>query len=141
MSGFVAKNHELTPLSILSSPNGDVFRLLRNDDSVFRGFGEAYISTLNPRSIKAWKNHSSSYCNFTVTLGDALFVVKMDDYFFQYRLSPKSFYLLTINPGTWFGFKSMCSITSHIINISTQPHDPTEVKTLPLESFNFDWYS
>lgn len=132
-------NHSLTPLQTISTNCGQVLRFLRRTDPTFTTFGEVYISTLNPSCVNAWKLHTKATCNLIVPVGDVLFVVKEGAIYYEYRISPSSYALLTIMPGVWFGFKSLSDSVSYIMNLSSLPHTPTEVTSFPLNAFDYNW--
>mgnify|MGYP000856784866 CR=1 FL=1 len=44
-----------TQLSIIYTQGGDVFHAMKPSDHGYSGFGEAYFSTIEHKSIKGWK--------------------------------------------------------------------------------------
>ena len=64
----------LHPLSIKSSEKGDVLHVMRNFDEGFAGFGEAYFSSIQSETVKAWKRHREMILNLVVPFGEIGFV-------------------------------------------------------------------
>ena len=56
-------------------------------------------------------------------------------------LSPKNYFLVTIPPNIWNGFKGLDQEESIIANCLTSPHNEKEmVRKDPFDqSFNYDW--
>lgn len=126
------------PLKV-ENPNGDIYRILRKNEDSFEGFGEAYFSTINHNSIKAWKKHNRMIMNLVVPVGEVGFVFT-DGTEFESVIVGKSNYLrLAVNPGIWFGFKGISSDRSLILNISNIVHSDDEVDRREVSSFNFEW--
>ena len=69
----------LTPLRKISDERGRIMHLYRRDWPIFRGFGEAYFSVVNPGVVKAWHLHKEVTLNYTAVTGmisTVLFVMK-----------------------------------------------------------------
>jgi dTDP-4-dehydrorhamnose 3,5-epimerase len=134
----------LTPLKHIVVPDGDVFHAMKNCDPGYDGFGEAYFSTIESGSIKAWKRHNTMILNLVVPIGAIRFVVYDDrdnsltyDKFYEVTLSRKKYSRLTLPPKVWMGFQCMSNETAMLLNIANIPHNPNEKKGI--EKIMFDW--
>ncbi len=140
---------ELNPLKIIPGDKGDVLHALKNHESSFHGFGEAYFSTVNYRQIKGWKKHSKMTLNIIVPLGEILFVIydlreksNTYDQYQEIRLSKSNYARLTVSPGLWMAFAGLGQQENLLLNIASIPHDPQEAENQPLESaiFNYQFF-
>jgi dTDP-4-dehydrorhamnose 3,5-epimerase len=142
------KDVKITPLKIISDNRGSVMHMLRNDSPIFKSFGEIYFSTINENSIKAWHLHKKSTLNYVCISGKVKLVLfdnrensdtkgKIE----EINLSPKNYFLVTIPPNIWNGFKGLEKPNSIIANCLDLPHDEKEmVRIEPFdESINYNW--
>ena len=136
----------LTPLKHIMVPDGDVFHAMKNCDPGYDGFGEAYFSTIESGSIKAWKRHNTMILNLVVPIGAIRFVVYDDrdnsltyDKFYEVTLSRKKYSRLTLPPKVWMGFQCMSNETAMLLNIANIPHNPNETDKKGIEKIMFDW--
>lgn len=137
----------ITPLKIIPVPGGDVFHAIKASDASFRGFGEAYFSTIGPTMVKSWKRHNLMTLNLVVITGGVRFVVhddRPDSPTFgatqEYVLGPHTCYArLTVPPGVWMAFQGVSDSTSILLNIADIPHDPSEVDRRELTNIAFQW--
>ena len=118
---------------------GDVLHALKDSESEFYGFKEAFFSTIRYNKIKAWKMHLRMTMNLIVPIGE----VQFNFYDFERNIleniiiGEKNYCRITVPPMVWFGFKGLSSNTSYILNISNISHDPLEVERQPLSFLNF----
>ncbi len=141
MGMSVLNKIEITPLSRINTPNGDVLHALKNDDKEFFGFGEAYFSWININSVKAWKKHNAMSMNLIVPYGNVRFVF-YDELVNKYRveeIGDKRYVRLSVPSGIWFGFKGLSSPSSLILNIANIKHEVHEAQKLELSNFGYDW--
>ena len=126
---------------VIETNGGPVIKLLGIHDKSFCGFGEAYFSTINPGSIKAWKRHQKMTMTLTVSEGNVLFVFYDEDKnsFCEVALNSDEMAKLTVMPGVWFGFSNLSSKPSKILNIASIAHDPSEVERSPVDHFAYKW--
>ena len=136
----------ITSLNIIEHNDGNIRHIIKIGDAGYVGFGEAYFSSINENSIKAWKKHKKMTCNLVVPSGYVRFVMydnrkdsKSKGMFDEVILSEENYNRLTIPPGIWFGFQSVKPITSTIINIASIKHDPNETERKELREINFNW--
>ena len=119
---------KITPLKILSDSRGSVMHMMRNDSKIFESFGEIYFSTIFKDSIKAWHLHKESTLNYVCIKG-AVKLVLFDERpesptkgkYQEINLSPKNYFLVTIPPNIWNGFKGLYEPESIIANCLSLP--------------------
>ena len=136
----------ITPLKIISVPGGDVLHAMKNNDSGFDGFGEAYFSTIKSGVIKAWKRHHQMTLNLVVPVGAVKFVLyderdssSSKGEFSEVVISKDNYVRLTVPPGLWMGFKCVGNIDGLLLNIANIPHAADEVDKKTIDEINFDW--
>ena len=139
----------VTPLAIIDTQGGDVFHAIKASDKGYSGFGEAYFSTIEPKSIKGWKRHKDMVLNLIVPIGSVRFVLydgrksQIDINQFQEEIISKSqgYARLTIPPMIWVGFQGLAKETSLVLNIANIEHSPDEVEHRNLDEIDFNWHS
>ena len=139
---------KITPLKIISDNRGKVMHMLRNDSEIFKKFGEIYFSTIYHQSIKGWHLHKESVLNYVCIKGKVKLVL-FDDrkesaskgVLQELILTPENYFLVTIPPYIWNGFKGIAKEESIIANCLTLPHNEREmVRKDPFDkSFNYEW--
>lgn len=133
-----------TELRRIETSGGEVMKALHADEPDFRGLGEAYFSRVNPDCVRAWKRHNEMTVNVVVPVGHVRFVVAKPDAegtvaFEEYDLGPEHSYgRLSIEPGTWFGFKGG-SDGGLVLNLSDIVHRPDEADGRELDEFAYTW--
>ncbi len=130
----------VTPLDQITLEAGNVFHAMKDGDSGFIGFGEAYFSAIKFGAVKAWKRHLRMTLNLVVPVGMVQFVFIDEENVFREELVGSDRYVrLTIPPGIWFGFKGLANPSSILLNIADIPHDPAEIERKTLLNIPFDW--
>jgi len=136
----------LTPLNIISNPQGDIFHVIKNGDIGYYDFGEAYFSTINHRQVKGWNRHKEMILNLTVPFGKVFFVLfddrngsKTKGQFFNIQISINNYYRITIPPGIWMAMAGVGDDINYVLNIASIKHDPQEKETLDLNKINYNW--
>ena len=137
---------KLYPLKQIEVSGGNVFHAIKNSDSGYDGFGEAYFSTIEPSIIKAWKRHNKMTLNLIVPIGIIRFVMHDDragsssfGCFYEVTLSQKNYYRLTIPPMVWMGFQGVGNVTALVLNVANIPHLPSEVDRKEIKDIVFNW--
>ena len=136
-----------TPLSIINTQGGDVFHAMKASDRGYSGFGEAYFSTIEPKSIKGWKRHTEMILNLVVPIGSVRFILYDDrenqDHINQFQeviLSIADGYArLTVPPMIWVGFQGLGPHASLVLNIANIEHSSEEIDRKGLEEIKFNW--
>ncbi len=139
---------KITPLKIISDNRGKVMHMLRTDSQVFEKFGEIYFSTIYHQSIKGWHLHKESVLNYVCIKGKVKLVLfdnrkesSTKGVYQELILSPEDYFLVTIPPNIWNGFKGLDEAESIIANCLTLPHDEKEMvrKDSFDKSFSYKW--
>jgi len=139
---------KITKLKQIVDERGKVMHMLRNDSEVFQSFGEIYFSTIYHKSIKGWHLHKESALNYACFKGKVKLVLfdnrdgsSSKGNFQELILSPKNYFLVTIPPNIWNGFKGLDESESIIANCLTLLHNEREMvrKDLFDKSINYEW--
>lgn len=139
---------KITPLKQIFDERGKVMHMLRTDSDVFQQFGEIYFSCTNPGAVKAWHLHKEMTLNYAVIFGEIKCVLyddrpdsKTRGLIEEYFLSPENYYLITVPPLIWNGFKGIGDKVSIVANCATIPHDPNEIerKSILDPSIPYNW--
>jgi len=125
----------ITPLKQIFDERGKVMHMLRADSSIYKNFGEIYFSCTYPSAIKAWHRHKQMTLNYAAIHGSIKCVLYDDrpnsnthGEIEEYFLSPENYYLLTVPPLIWNGWKGIGNEVSIVANCATLPHDPNEIE-------------
>ena len=138
----------ITKRKIIRDDRGQVMHMLRNDDKVFKSFGEIYFSTINYNKIKAWHLHKEATLNYVCIKGKVKLVLYDDrsdssskGKLEEIILSPDNYNLITIPNNVWNGFKGLDKEESIIANCLNVPHNENEmVRIDPFDkSIDFNW--
>ena len=139
---------KITSLKIISDNRGSVMHMMRKDSPVYKSFGEIYFSTIFKDSVKAWHLHKNSTLNYVCVKGKVKLVL-FDDRensatkgkFQELTLSPINYFMVSIPPNIWNGFKGEDIPESIIANCLDLPHDEKEMVRLKPEDkkFNYKW--
>ena len=129
----------IKPLKKINLEDGDVLHALKSSEDEFHGFKEAYFSTIKKNKIKAWKRHLLMTMNLIIPIGKVQFNFYDDNKNILKNtiVGEDNYCRITVPPMIWFGFKGLSSHTSYILNISDEPHNPSEVERKPLSFLNF----
>jgi len=137
---------ELTPLSIIPASDGEVMHAIRADSAGYRGFGEAYFSTVSCGGVKAWKRHRLMTLNIVVPVGAIRFVIHDDRIGSASRgvtqtvvLSRENYMRLTVSPQLWVGFQGLGRELNLLLDVADLAHDPSEVDRCAAAAIPFDW--
>ena len=128
---------ELTTLSKIPHPKGDIFHVLKSSDSSFSSFGEAYFTSINHGETKGWKKHRIMTLNLVVPVGTVLFKIYDENAgnMVNVVLGEEFYKRLTVPPELWTAFQGLGASLNLILNIASTVHDPGESENLPLDAF------
>lgn len=137
----------VTPLKQIFHPKGDVWHALKNSDTGFCGFGEAYFSTIYYQDIKIWKKHLRMTLNFVVPVGKIRIIVYDDRFdsktrgnFYDITLSSDNYKRITIPPDLWVAFSGVGEGLNLLLNVANLEHDPGEVERKDnLNDIDYRW--
>ncbi len=139
---------KITPLKIISDDRGSVMHMMRSDSPIFENFGEIYFSTIYHGSIKAWHLHKEATLNYACVFGKVKLILfdereksKTFSKYQEIELSPQNYFLVTIPPNIWNGFKGLAKGESIIANCLNLPHNEKEMVRLDIKNkrFNHNW--
>ncbi len=139
---------EINQLNIIPDERGMILKMLRNDDPVFKEFGEIYFSMIYPGVVKGWHIHKKMTLNYAVVNGFIKLVLYDDrdasptkGEVQEIFLGRENYKLVTIPPMVWNGFKGIGTETAIVANCATLPHDPDEIERMdPFENdIPYDW--
>tara|TARA_B100000900_G_scaffold403603_1_gene410885 strand:+ start:678 stop:1118 length:441 start_codon:yes stop_codon:yes gene_type:complete len=130
-----------TPLKKIEDDRGKLLHMLQTGSNVFEKFGEIYFSYTNLNIIKGWYRHKKNSLNIAVIFGECKFVLydtrqssPTKNNILNIKLSLQNYYLLTIPPMIWYGFKSIGDKQSIIANCTTLPHSSNEMDRLTINT-------
>ncbi|MDA9030981.1 dTDP-4-dehydrorhamnose 3,5-epimerase family protein [Candidatus Pseudothioglobus singularis] len=139
----------LSELKQIPDERGSVLHMMRNDEEIFKSFGEIYFSEVFPGAVKAWKFHHAQTQNFAVPIG-RMCVVIYDDR--KNSLThgniqvielgrPDLFLRLTIPPKLWYGFTCISETSALLANCADLPYDANEsiIKPADDKSIPYKW--
>jgi dTDP-4-dehydrorhamnose 3,5-epimerase len=133
----------MTPLKLFTNESGGVYHVMRHTDVGFRGFQEAYISTVNGGVIKSWRRHRRMTLNLIVPAGRVQFRavagLEASGICGATELSVAHYYRLTVQPGIWLSFRGEADGLNMVINVADLVHDPAEADVLPLTTPELAW--
>jgi dTDP-4-dehydrorhamnose 3,5-epimerase len=136
----------VTQQKIIATPGGDVLRGVKNSDSGYAGFGEAYFSTIEYGAVKGWKRHNEMTLNILVPIGAIRFVMfdgRKDsatrNNLYEITISRSNYCRLTVPPKIWMAFQGAAKEESLLLNIADIPHDPEEADSKKISEIEFDW--
>ena len=139
---------KVIPLRQIVDERGKIMHMLKATDPHFIQFGEIYFSTIYNDKVKGWHLHRESTLNYVCVKGEVKLVLFDDREGSATKgecqeliLSPKNYFLVTIPPNIWNGFKGIDKSESIITNCLTLPHNENEmVRRDPHDKyFKYDW--
>lgn len=125
--------------TIKKNPNGNIVKLINQNDKFSKFKGEVYISKINKNKIKAWKLHKKANLNLFIIFGKINFVIFDNDKFNQIKLDYRYNNRIYVPKGTIFGFQNIFSNQSYILSISDIVYDKTESLSFKLKDYKFNW--
>lgn len=141
---------KIKKLKSIPDERGQLMEILRNDDELFRKFGQVYMTTAYPGVIKAWHYHKKQTDNFTLIKGMAkivLFDNRPDSptkgMINEFLLDMHNPLLIQIPEMIYHGFKCVSDEEVIILNIPTEIYnyeDPDEFRIDPHNNdIPYDW--
>jgi len=139
---------KITPLRQILDERGKVMHMLRADAEHFIAFGEIYFSTVDHGVVKGWQQHTKMHLNYAVISGKIKLVL-FDDRkespshgeIQEFFMGPDNYFLLTVPPFIWYGFKGLSTEPAIIANCATIPHEQGEAvkKATTTPDIPYDW--
>lgn len=137
-------------LKIIPDERGRLMEILRSDESVFKKFGQVYMTTALPGVVKAWHWHKKQDDNFTCVHGKmrlALYDARPKSPTHKevndFVISLESPMLVHIPKNVYHGFKCVSDTEALVINTVTFPYNyknPDEYRIDAYENdIPYDW--
>jgi dTDP-4-dehydrorhamnose 3,5-epimerase len=133
----------LKDLKVHADERGRLFEILRSDESMFKRFGQVYVSVCNQGYVKGWHYHKKQTDMFCVVQGRAKIVLvdtrpdsSTNGQYEEYVLDAGSPQLLAIPPGVVHGMECASEGECMILNVPDLPYnkdEPDEYR-IPLDS-------
>lgn len=133
---------ELITLEKVEFFGGKIVKMVPRVEGVFPSFGELYSSSLEYGLFRGFKKHKHMDSLIFVVEGEVSFhFVRSDQSCFTIQISrfSESHNALRIPSSTVFGFRSVSSTGSTLINFASQSHDPKEVLRFENDFHECDW--
>lgn len=129
---------------------GHLLEIQRNDESVYPGFGQAYITATKPSVVKAWYLHHNMTDQIAIISGNitlAMYDSRSDSSTHGstqvLRMHEDSPSLVQIPPGVWHGFRADSSSPALLMHLNTMPWNETspDEDRLPVDTdeIPFTW--
>jgi dTDP-4-dehydrorhamnose 3,5-epimerase len=140
----------IKPLRVMPDERGRLMEILRNDDPLFKKFGQAYLTTAYPGVVKAWHYHTKQTDHFCVVKGMAKVVLYDGRKNSPTRGIINEFFIGDLNPGlvvipnlVMHGYKNIGTEEVFLLNFPTETYnyqDPDELRE-PAHSprIPYDW--
>ncbi|MEZ4650583.1 MAG: dTDP-4-dehydrorhamnose 3,5-epimerase family protein [Candidatus Eisenbacteria bacterium] len=137
-------------LNVLADERGYLMEILRNDDSFYEKFGQAYITAVYPGVVKGWHYHEKQTDHFCVVKGMVKVVLydgrkespthgEVNEFF----IGEKNPCLVRIPKFVLHGMKGVGTETGILLNIPTEHYDyenPDEYRVAPHDNdVPYDW--
>ena len=117
-------------LKVIPDERGRLMEILRNDDDIFGGFGQVYMTTTYPGAVKAWHYHKKQDDHITCVKGMLKLVI-----YDSRKESPtygeiNEFFIGDYNPMLvkvpkmiYHGWKCISEEEAIVVNVPTEPYD------------------
>ena len=137
-------------LKVIPDERGRLMECLRNDDDLFLGFGQFYMTTTFPGVVKGWHLHEVQFDNIVCVKGLIKLVLHDAREGSATRGQTNEFFLGEHNPllvrvpsGIWHGWKCVSTEEAYIVNAPTEVYQyaaPDQLE-LPHDSpaIPYDW--
>ena len=137
-------------LKVIPDERGRLMECLRNDDDLFVGFGQFYMTTTFPGVVKGWHLHDVQYDNIVCVKGMIKLVLhdaregsatrgETDEFF----LGEHNPLLVRVPSGIWHGWKCVSPEEAYIVNAPTEvyKYDAPDQQELPHDSpeIPYEW--
>jgi len=120
-------------LTVHADERGRLMEILRKDDSLFKNFGQVYMTTAYPGVVKAWHYHRLQTDHFVcvsgmmkVVLYDAREDSPTNGLVNEFFIGVHNPGLVQIPAGVYHGFKCISDHEAIIINVPTEMYNYTE---------------
>ena len=137
-------------LKVISDDRGRLMEILRADDEIFQKFGQVYMTTAFPGTVKAWHYHKLQTDNFTCVVGKVRFALydpredspthkKVN----EFTISVEDPILVQIPPLVYHGFKCIGDKEAIVVNTVTKPYKHKNPDEYRVDAYDkdipYDW--
>ncbi len=144
------KDVEIKKLKILPDKRGRLMEILRSDESIFKKFGQVYMTTAYPGVVKAWHYHKKQDDYFTCISGKmrlALYDARKNSPTYKevndFTISLDNPMLVRIPRFVYHGFKCVGDKEAIVINTPTRPYNPNTPDEYRIDAVQndipYDW--
>jgi dTDP-4-dehydrorhamnose 3,5-epimerase len=137
-------------LKVIPDERGRLMEILRSDDSIFKEFGQVYMTTTYPGVVKAWHLHEKQTDNVICLQGMIKLVIYDPREGSPTHRELNEFYLGVHNPllvqipiGVFHGWACVSEEEAIVVNIPTRTYDyddPDERRLDPHQNdIPYDW--
>ena len=136
-------------LKSIPDERGRLMEILRNDDDIFIKFGQLYMTTVYPGTVKAWHYHKKQFDTFVVVKGMLKLVLydsrpgsKTKGEVNEFFIGEHNQMLVQIPNNVYHGFKGISDTETIVINAPTEVYNskkpdefrlPAHTKEIPYE--------
>jgi len=122
---------------------GYVYEMLRKDDDAFVGFGQSYISAINPGVVKGFHKHAKQTDYITCVHGQIKLVLVSDigDAYVleEHHLGPLALKMITVPPEIYHGWSCIGNEPALVLSISTHLFNPDNPDEVSVDAYNNPW--
>jgi len=131
----------ITDLPQISREGGDVWHVMQRSAVGYKGFGETYISWVEPGVIKGWKCHTKMVLNLVVPVGEVQFVFLKENgqSFATETIGEARYARITVPPNIWFAFQGLSEQRSMVLNHANIEHGTEVVLEKHLSEIKYPW--
>ncbi len=144
------KDVKVKKLKIIPDERGRLMEILRSDEEIFQKFGQVYMTSAYPGSVKAWHYHKKQDDHFTCIFGSmrlALYDAREDSPTYKevndFIVNLENPILIKIPKGVYHGFKCVSDNEAVVINVPTLVYNYKEPDEYRLDAFKndipYDW--
>jgi dTDP-4-dehydrorhamnose 3,5-epimerase len=141
---------KLKPLRVICDERGCLMEMLREDDEIFKKFGQVYMTTAYPGVVKAWHYHRRQWDHMVVVAGMMKIVLydpredsRTQGHINEFFVGVHNPVLVQIPPMVYHGFKCISEQSAMVINCVTEPYnykEPDELRIDPHRNdIPYDW--
>lgn len=141
---------EVKELKVIPDERGRLMEILRNDEELFKKFGQCYMTTAYPGVVKGWHYHKKQWDHFVTLRGMIKLVLydRRDDsptkgMINEFFMGETNNIVVSIPPGVLHGFKCISDFEAMIVNLPTEPYaytEPDEFRVAPHGGeIPYDW--
>jgi dTDP-4-dehydrorhamnose 3,5-epimerase len=118
-------------LKPIPDERGRLMEMIRKDDDIFVKFGQIYMTTVNPGTVKAWHFHKLQLDNFVVVKGMLKLVLydsrpksKTNGEVNEFFMGEHNNIAVQIPKNVYHGFKGISETETIVINMPTESYNP-----------------